>query len=303
MNILITGATGFVGSQIVKELSGQGHHLYILTRNVAKATLKLGREHTYSKWDSYNSIPNLDLFPDIDSVIHLSGENIANKRWSDKQKKVILDSRVLGTKNLLTALKNKKDEIKSFTSTSAIGFYGDRGNESMNENSDKGVGYLSDVCQAWEQAALEAKSFIENVSIIRVGVVLGKGGGALAKMLLPFKMGAGGPIGNGKQVMSWIHIKDLANLFIHLSTQTKSGIFNGVAPESVTNAEFGKTLAGVLRRPAFITTPAFAMKLLMGEMSDIVLHSTRVESKKVESEKGFNFSYPDLKSALEECCS
>ncbi|PKG77049.1 TIGR01777 family protein [Shewanella sp. Actino-trap-3] len=293
MRILITGATGFVGKQLVKSLGE--HQLIILTRNVSNGKSLLGSHHQY--WQTLADKPDLN---DIDAVINLAGEPIVNKRWSNKQKKLICDSRWDITSALTQLIRKSTNPPHTFISASAIGYYGRQGNTPIDETSGFNAEFSHDICQEWENIALQAQSQHTRVCITRIGIVLGKNGGALAKMLPPFKLGLGGPIGNGEQGMSWIHIDDLIRLLCYLlSNPNLKGIYNATAPQPVSNAEFAKALGSALNRPAKITTPPLALRLAMGEMSELLTTGQFVLPKRTLA-AGFGFQYRDINSALQQ---
>lgn len=292
MRILITGATGFVGKRLVKSLDD--HQLIILTRNVNSAKNNLGSHHQY--WQTLTDKQHLN---DIDAVINLAGEPIVNKRWSNKQKKLICDSRWDITKALTQLISKSTTPPHTFISASAIGYYGRQDQIPVDETSDFHEEFSHDICQKWEDLALQAQSPQTRVCITRIGIVLGKNGGALAKMLPPFKLGLGGPIGNGEQGMSWIHVDDLLGIIHYLLSNTDlQGIFNATAPQPVSNAEFAKALGGALNRPAKITTPPLALRLAMGEMSELLTTGQFVLPKRALA-AGFEFQYTDINNALQ----
>ena len=236
----------------------------------------------------------------FDAVVHLAGENIATGRWTTEKKRRIRDSRVLGTEVLCQALAGLQAKPAVLVAASAIGFYGDRGDEMLDEQSSPGTGFLAEVCQDWEAATRPAWEAGIRVAQLRIGVVLSADGGALAKMLLPFRLGGGGPVGSGKQYWSWISLPDLAQVIRHvLATDSLFGAVNAVSPAPVTNAEFTKTLGRVLRRPTLIPMPAFLAKLAFGEMAqELLLSSTRVCSGKLQ-QSGFNLRTPTWRSRYE----
>lgn len=302
MKILVTGGTGFVGRPLVKKLVENNHEVVLLSRNPEAAKNSLALPMTVFKWDPETSTPPKEAYQGIDGIVHLAGESIAAGRWTDKQKKKILDSRTLSTRNLLKGAVDSGSKPKVLVMASAIGIYGDRGNESLSETSPQGIGFLADVCRAWERES--QYSGLESVRKVnlRIGIVLGKEGGALQKLLPIFKIGGGGPVGDGKQWMSWIHRSDLVEMIIYsLTHDNVSGAYNAVAPNPSTNAEFSKALGKALKRPAFMPAPAIALKLAMGEMSELVLASQKVESKKI-LDSGFVFQYPKIQEALDEIC-
>lgn len=300
MRVLITGATGFVGSQLVARLRREGHECVILTRDVAAAEKKLGQgKDRFVAWDARSPLPE-DVFENIDAAVNLVGESIAAKRWSPAQKQRIIDSRINATRALVAGLKKRGTTL---ISASAIGFYPVNRPEALDESASPGEGFMPEICQRWEA---ETDSLAEGVRkvILRIGVVVGRQGGMMQKLLPVFRLGAGGPVGNGQQMMSWIHVDDLVGIIMHaLSHEEMSGVYNAVAPQPVTNREFSKQLGQALKRPAFFAAPAFAMRLAMGEMADVVLDAQNISATKVRDEAGYQFQYPDMRSALAEVVS
>ena len=301
MKVLVTGATGFVGKVLVRQLVQADHEVVILTRNIANAALNLGSKNCkYFLWANTNEAPPMEAFADIDGVINLLGESIAEKKWDDEQKRKIHDSRINGTAQLVKAISTLSKKPKVFVSTSAVGIYGNRDAEDVTEASSEGNDFLAKVCKDWETEAMKAESYVGRVAIIRVGVVLGRNGGALKKMLPIFKLGGGGPLGSGQQYMSWIHVEDLAAMYVEaLKNDNIKGAYNGTAPYPATNKEFTKALGRALRRPAFAPAPAFMMKLVFGEMSQILLEGQKVLPVKFKDQK-FRYRYPTLEMALKE---
>lgn len=302
MKVLVTGATGFVGRVLVRQLLEAGDDVVVLTRHISGAALTLGSKCQFFQWKNTLELPPLEAFVGVDAVINLMGEGIAEKRWSDDQKKKIYNSRIDGTKSLVSAMKELGDKApKSFVSTSAIGIYGPRGDEEITESEKvNGQDFLSHVCVDWEKEALKAESFAR-VCLLRVGVVLGRNGGALAKMLPIFKLGGGGPLGSGKQWMSWVHIEDLAGMYIRAAKDsTFKGVYNATAPYPATNKDFSKMLGKVLKRPAFAPAPGFVIDAVFGEMSTVLLDGQRVIPKRLDSEAHFHYRYPTLEMALKE---
>lgn len=240
----------------------------------------------------------------IDAVVHLAGENVSGLRWTDEKKKAIRDSRVLGTRSVVDAISKLKDRPKVLVAASAIGFYGERGEEEMSESSTAGHGFLADVAKEWEGEARRAEDAGIRTVLLRTGIVLSKDGGALGTMLTPFKMGMGGVVGSGKQWMSWISLDDhIAVINYVIENENIRGAVNAVSPDPVTNEEFTKTLGEVLSRPTFIPLPEFAVSMLMGEMGDaLLLTSTKVMPKRL-LDAGFEFKLPDLKGAIETAVS
>ncbi|MDJ0714124.1 MAG: TIGR01777 family oxidoreductase [Prochloraceae cyanobacterium] len=305
MKIAITGATGFVGTSLVKKLNKPENQLLILTRNPARAT----------KVFPASAFPNLEIvaytpkkegewqlaISGCDAVINLAGEPIS-ERWSPKHKKEILDSRQLGTRTIVEAIKKADPKPKVLVNASAIGYYGTSETKTFEESSAPGEDFLAQVCQKWEAEAQKVTEAGARLVILRIGIVLGDGG-ALGKMLGAFKMFAGGPLGSGHQWFSWIHIDDLVGLIVEaLSRQDMEGTFNATAPNPVRMNEFCETLGEVLKRPSWLPVPNFALEALLGEGSIIVLEGQEVLPKKTES-IGFKYRYPTLKPALKEIIS
>ncbi len=252
----------------------------------------------FFSWNLENESPPKDSLVGVDAVIHLAGESIAAGRWTKTQKKKIYDSRVLGTKHLVQGISDGVSKPKVIVAASAIGIYGDREDEVLTETSSFGSGFLSELCQAWENALAPTKE-IRRVNL-RFGIVLGQQGGALSKLLPLFKLGLGGPVGTGNQWMSWIYIKDLISLILFaISNEKLNGSANAVAPNPVTSRQFAKALGAALGRPAWLPAPAIALKIAMGEMSEIVLGSQRVHPKKA-TESGFVFKYPLIETTLKD---
>ena len=289
--ILVSGASGPIGAALLPSLCASGYSVVRLVRGAATGDAQI----------SWN--PAKPLLPQavarFDAVIHLAGEGIVG-RWTAAKKASIRDSRVQGTLNLAQALAHVEEKPRVFLCASAIGYYGNRGDEPLREDSLPGAGFLAQVCQEWENATRPASEAGIRTLQTRIGVVLSPRGGALGKMLTPFKMGIGGLIGSGRQWMSWIDVQDLVGAVQHiLKTDSLQGPVNLVAPNPVTNAEFTKTLASVLSRPAIFPTPAFAVRLAFGEMGDaVLLGSQRVVPAKLAA-SGYAFRFPELRAALE----
>ena len=289
--ILISGASGLIGSALVPSLESQG---YEVTRLVRRSQ----RTVTETQWDPLKPI-HPQLISGFDAIIHLSGESVAG-RWTEAKKRSIRDSRVVSTKNLAQALAQTEQPPQTFICASAIGYYGNRGDEVLNEESGSGNGFLPEVCRDWEAATEPAASAGIRTVNLRTGIVLSRKGGALKSMLLPFRLGLGGRIGNGQQWWSWIHIADFVAAVDHiLKNESVTGPVNIVSPAPVTNADFTKILAGVLKRPAILPIPAFAAKLAFGEFADEgLLASARVQPQKL-TRTGFSFVFPGLLASLE----
>jgi uncharacterized protein len=292
MNILVTGASGLIGSALVPFLTTGGHTVTQLVRPRHAA------DGVFSWGPSAGQLDPKAL-AGIDAVVHLAGESIAVRRWNAEQKRRIMDSRVQGTRLLCERLAGLERPPRVLVSASAIGFYGDRGEETLTEESAPGSGFLTDVCRAWEEATKAARDRGIRVVHTRFGIVLSPKGGALAKMLTPFQLGAGGVIGGGRQYMSWVALDDAIGAIHHaLIADSLSGPVNVVAPQPVTNREFTKTLGRVIGRPTVFPMPAFAARLAFGEMADaLLLASTRVQPSRLLAD-GYRFRFTDLKCAL-----
>lgn len=300
MKVLVTGASGFVGRRVVAQLLQKNHEVVVTTRNLAKAAVVLGSQCKYVLWTDTQAFPPAEAFDGVDAVINLMGENIGEKKWDESQKKKIYDSRIHGTRLLVDAMKALPKKPKVLVSASAIGIYGAHGDEAIDENATPGNDFLATVCKDWEAEANKAKEAGIRVVILRTGVVFGKNGGALKKMLPVFKLGLGGKVGSGKQYMSWIHVDDLASMYVQaVEDNTMSGPFNAVSPYPVTNAEFSKALGKRLGRPAILPAPAFAIKKVLGEMSTIVLDGAKVVPAKFK-ERRFQYRSASLEKTLKE---
>lgn len=292
MNILITGSTGLIGSALIPQLQAQGHAVRRLVRGDTSGPDSF-------RWDPLGGKLDPAALEELDAVINLAGESISEGRWTAGKKARILESRVRGTSLLSESLAQLSHRPGVLVSSSAIGYYGDRGNEILREESGPGTGFLPDVCRAWESSTKRAEEMGIRVVHLRTGIGLSTMGGALAKMLPPFKLGAGAILGSGMQYFSWIDIEDLAQVFqLALTTETLRGPVNAVSPNPVTNADFTRTLGRVLKRPAFFPAPAPLVRIALGEMADgLLLASARVEPTKLIA-AGYQFRYPDLEGSL-----
>lgn len=293
MHITITGASGFIGRRLLKILGSAGHSLHVLSRH-AGANMPPGVR--LSVWDPVKGQPPRESLENADAVVHLTGEPVA-QRWTPEVKQRIRNSRVEGTRHLVEALTALPRRPAVLVAASAVGYYGSRGDEILDESSPPGAGYLPEVCAAWEQEAQAATALGIRVAVIRIGMVLDPAGGALARLLLPFRLGAGGKLGSGQQWISWIHLADLADQFRFALDNPVAGVWNGVSPVPVTNREFTRELAQELHRPAFFPVPALALKVLFGEMSEVLLASQRVAPRAAQA-AGFRFRFPQLGPAL-----
>jgi uncharacterized protein len=292
MKVLVTGSSGLVGEALLAQLRKDGHDVHILVRRPAVNGHDI-------QWNPAAGSVRAEDLEGYDAVVHLAGESIAEGRWTDAKMGRIRDSRVDGTKLLCEALARLERKPKVFVCASAIGFYGDRSQEVLDEQSRAGNGFLADVCKQWEDACEPAREAGMRVVNLRIGVVLSKQGGALAKMLLPFQLGVGGKIGDGNQWMSWIELEDLVGIIRYsLETEALEGPVNAVSPSPVTNSEYTKTLGRVLSRPTVLPVPAVGARLAFGKMADeLLLASIRVEPKAL-LESGFEFQQPRLEGAL-----
>ncbi len=292
MKLIVTGSSGLVGSALLPALSESGHEVTRLVRDPSATGSVI-------QWDP--ALENIDRahLEGFDGVVHLAGESIASGRWTKAKKQRIRDSRVKGTRLLAKALANLEKPPKVLVCASAVGYYGDRGDEVLDEQSPAGNSFLADVCKEWEEAAAAARDKGIRVVHLRIGIVLSRDGGALQKMLLPFKIGAGGVVGNGSQYWSWIALDDVVGAIQHaLTDDSLSGPVNCVAPDPPTNREFTKALGRVLNRPTVLPVPAFGARLLLGEMgTELLLASTRVVPKKLQA-AGYPFRHAGLEDAL-----
>ncbi|MBM3746613.1 MAG: TIGR01777 family protein [Acidobacteria bacterium] len=293
MKIALTGASGFIGRRLIERLRAGGHALHVLGRRAAAGL-------PFSFWDAGGeNLPPEESLREADAVVHLAGEPVA-QRWTAEAKRRIRATRVDGTRRLVDALARLARRPAVLACASAIGIYGSRGEEILDESSTPGDGFLAGVCQEWEQAAAGAEALGVRVARLRIGVVLGRDGGALARILRPFKVGFGGRLGNGRQWMSWIHLDDLVELLrFAVETPALRGPVNAVAPGAVTNAEFTRHLAAELNRPAPFPVPAFTLRAIFGEMASVLLDSQRVAPTAALS-AGFRFGHPELAPALRQ---
>lgn len=296
--VLVTGATGFVGRQVCLRLARDCVRVIAWVRSPQAARASLGQGPELLAVDA----PAAELDAALarcDAVIHLAGAGLFDRRWSAARKHELRASRVETTRRLVAAI-GRCGQRPALVSASAVGWYGPRGDEELDEHSAAGADFLGGLCEDWEKGALEARAHGVRVAITRIGIVLGLGGGALAKMLPPFRLGAGGRLGSGRQWMSWIHAEDLVELLVTAASDARyEGVFNAVAPTAVTNRDFTRALARALRRPALLPAPAFALRLALGESANVLLTGQRVAPQRA-LELGFEFRYPTIETALEQ---
>lgn len=292
--VVIAGATGLIGELLAKKLHELGYGLYILTRNIKKSQKMFSYAIGHFDWQTGNEW--LAAIDSSDVVINLAGASIAGKRWNDSYKKEIYDSRILGTRKIVDALNQSSDKERVLISASAVGYYGDRGDDILDEYAPAANDFLAKVCVDWESEAQKATK--ARVVIPRIGVVLSEKGGALKEMLTPFKMNVGGPLGGGKQWWAWIHIDDLINMIAWvIENKEVEGPINAVAPKPVTNKYFSKALGKVLNKPSFMPIPKFALSIVLGESASFVLSSLRVIPRKA-LEYGFTFKFEEPETAI-----
>lgn len=307
--VLITGGTGLIGNALTKLLTGKGYDVIILSRS-ANTLLKGQPNVTLAKWNVAEQTIDATAIEKADYIIHLAGAGVADERWSDKRKEEIRSSRTESSRLLIRALKETPNQVQTVVSASAIGWYGEDNNKRVNtsaftEDMPSDNSFLGETCRLWEQSIAPVEALGIRLVICRIGIVLSNGGGAFTSFKQPVKFGIAAMLGNGKQVISWIHIEDLCRLFIHmLESKSLSGVYNGVAPNPETNKQFTIDLAKKLKGSFYVPIhiPAFVIKTMFGELSIEVLKSTTVSSEKTKS-SGFVFKYPTLESALTELTS
>jgi uncharacterized protein len=298
MNILITGGTGFIGSALTKSLIEQGHAVTVLSRSPEKVAKIYG-----SGVNALGSLAQLKAEQTFQVIINLAGAPIVDARWSETRKQLIRASRIDLTEHLITCIAQMNVKPDLLISGSAIGYYGDQGDTVLTEQSTAYEDFAQQLCADWEAAAKQAEQFGVRVCLIRTGLVVANGGGFLQRMLLPFRLGLGGRLGDGRQWMSWIHRQDWINIALTMiADSTMQGAYNATAPNPVTNAEFTRILAQCLKRPALLPVPTWLLKILLGEMSQLVLGSQRVLPERLLAQ-GFKFQYDDLAAALNEALS
>lgn len=293
MRILISGSTGLIGSALLERLRQDGHELIRLVRS------PLATDDPQAIWNIADGKMESGKLEDLDAVVHLAGENIASGRWTNEKKRAIRDSRVNGTRFLARTLAGLDRPPRAFLCASAVGFYGNRGDELLTEAAGPGVGLLADICREWEAAAEPVQEAAERVVHLRIGLVLSRRGGALKAMLPMFRMGLGGRLGSGRQWVSWISHEDLVEAIVHcIEDDDVRGPVNMAAPNPVRNEEFTKALAETVGRPAILPVPAFALRLAVGEMADaLLLWGARMQPQRLLA-SGYEFRHPDLQQAL-----
>lgn len=295
MKILIAGGTGFIGEPLVQRLVARGDDVAVLTRNPAKVTVGRGL-----RWDGRTQGDWSAEAATADAVVNLAGENVGEGRWTEERKRKLIGSRLDATRAIVDALRREPNRERALINASGVSIYGDRGDEPLDESASRGKGFLADLADRWETAAREAEP-LARLIILRIAVVLAPKGGALKKMLLPFKLGLGGPIGSGKQWMSWIAREDLLRMIEWaIDDRNARGIYNATSPEPVPNRRFVRALGRALHRPAFMPAPAFALRLAFGQMAEeALLSGQRVVPRRAESE-GFRFQHPQIEDALSQ---
>ncbi len=304
MKVAVTGGTGFIGSRLVDRLQAEGHQVLLLVRNVQKAQQRFPKAEVVA-YQATASGAWQQSIAGCDGVVNLAGEPIAN-RWTENSKQDILESRSVGTAKIVEAIAAQQGSAQTnpkptvLVNASAVGYYGTSETAVFNETSGAGQDFLAQVCQAWESEAEKVTAHGARLAIIRIGIVLGPDGGVLAKMMFPFQLFAGGPLGDGKQWVSWIHREDLVNLIIKALTDSSvSGVLNATAPNPVSMGELCQELGNIIGRPSWLPVPGFALELLLGESSKLVLEGQKVLPQKTEA-TGFMFQYPTIKAALSQ---
>jgi uncharacterized protein (TIGR01777 family) len=301
MRVTVTGATGLLGTALVAALRDRGAKVTVLSRDPERARARLGSSGQpaleATRWDPVNERAPVTALAGRDAVVHLAGENVA-QRWTTTAKQAIRDSRVTGTRNLVEGIAAAEERPRTLVSGSAIGYYGARGDEPLDEDAPAGAGFLGGVCAAWERESDRARELGLRVVQLRTGVVLDSGGGALARMLTPFRLGVGGPVAGGRQYMSWVHSEDLVGLALAaIDDERWSGPINATAPEPVSNRDFSRALGKALRRPSLLPVPGLAMRMAYGEMSQVITTGARVLPAKALV-LGYRFHHPRLDEAL-----
>jgi len=298
--IIVTGATGSIGQRLVKELIAGGYEVTIFTRNIENAQKKLPNTVKYVKWNYERMNEWMNELNGVDVVVHLAGANLGAKRWTEEYKKLAYDSRVVSTKNLVEAIKSVEQKPKTFICASAVGYYGDRYDEILNEASSPGDDYMANLCKDWEKEAAKVEDLgVRRVSV-RTGLVLSKDEGVLKQLYLPFKLFIGGPLSTGRQWFPWIHIDDIVSINLQaIDNGGLNGAINAASPGIVRMNEFARTFGKVLHRPSLFNIPKFAMKMVAGEVADYAVMSQRISVDKILN-AGYKFKYGNLEKALRD---
>lgn len=304
MRVFVTGGSGLIGSRLIRALAKRGDEVVLLTRRPEAVQQALGSAALVVAGDPTEAGPWTESLDGCDAVVNLAGENLFAQRWNEAFKQRLRDSRLRSTETIVGALARRPrtaaGAAKVLVNGSAVGYYGPHGDEELTEESPPGDDFLARLCVEWEQAARQAEGHGVRVALVRTGVVFDPDGGPLAAMLRPFRMGAGGPVGSGKQWLSWIHHQDIVGiLLLALDSAGAAGPVNGTAPQPVTNRDFARAAGAALGRPAFLPTPAFALKLLFGEVADVLTTGQRVLPKKAQA-LGYTFRFPELAAALQD---
>lgn len=298
MRVIVAGGTGFIGRALCRDLLLAGHEVAVLTRDASRAMGRVPQGAGVAQWSPEQPEGLPQVLSDADAVVNLSGESIAAGRWTPAFKQRLIDSRVNSTRTLVQAIQQANPRPKVLVNASAVGIYGDRGEEDLTEASPPGTGFPAELAVRWELAAEEAREAGVRVVKLRIGIVLGEGGGALEKMLLPFRFFVGGPFGSGRQWFPWVHLDDVTGLTLHaLQDERVDGALNVVAPGIVRLGEFCKSLGKVLKRPSWLPVPGFALRLVAGELGETMLWSQKVVPQ-VALQSGYTFRYPEVEEAL-----
>jgi uncharacterized protein len=298
MKLAVSGATGFIGMPLCRALREGGHEVVALTRSAANARGRLGQDIAIEEWDARSRGPWEEALAGAGAVVNLAGEPVAAKAWTPAQKEKLRASRVDATRALVAAMEAASPRPAVLVNASATGYYGPHGDETLTEESPPGSDFLAEITREWEEAAQEAEPLGVRVVRLRLGVAMGEGGGALARMVPPFRMFVGGPLGSGRQWLPWVHRDDVIGMALWaLANDAVAGPVNATAPRPVTMSEFARTLGKVLRRPSWAPVPALALRALLGEMADAVLSGQRVLPT-VAERLGYRFRYPELEPAL-----
>jgi len=298
MKVLIFGGTGFIGRNLTKELLEKGYEVWVVTRNKQSTTSRLEEGVQIIQWDNYSPLAIPQNLKEVEAVINLAGQSIGGRRWTKAVKEEIMASRVRTTKAIVTAINEGTLQPKVLINASAVGYYGPRGDEKVTESDGAGRDFLAQVCEAWEKEAYKVSNHFTRVVTIRIGLVLGKEG-ALNLMALPLKLFVGGPLGRGTQWLSWIHVQDLVGIMRYIiENQELTGPVNGVAPNPVQMRDFMKILGKVLHRPSWFPVPEFLLKIVLGQMSEMLLHGQRVVPSKM-LKVAYKYKFVNLEGALE----